>query len=38
MTHVTKSFRNINLEVPTGHSGGNPENNWTYRSGDQQEI
>ena len=38
MTHVTKSFRNVNFEVPTGYPGGNTANNWTHRSGDEQEI
>lgn len=38
MTHITKSFRNVNFEVLMGYPGGNPANMWTYRSGDQQEI
>ena len=35
---TTKSFRNVNSEVSTGYPGGNPANDWIYRSGDQQKV
>lgn len=38
MTDMTKSFGNVNYEVPKGYPGGNPANSWVYRSGDEQQI
>lgn len=35
---MTKSLGNVTVELPTRYPGGNPANNWIYRSGDQQNL
>lgn len=35
---MTKSFGNVNAEVPIGFPGGNPANNCIYRLGDEQNT